>query len=659
MIWSASGGDPVAGPGVISPEGQYTPPAYLTEDRVRVVIRAVLQSEGSVTETAVIWVAPGFLQPLTPENAAAGASGSVIITGYLAQVGGSAGVNYSIASSSGEDSSTLGSLSDSGCKRGDRVFTSCSVTYHAPSSIAGNRVVNVTAVAGSSPGSLSTRILLNTAGISSNPANHQMQVASNFQLGTSGGNTGDYDSMHGRVVDCCSGTLGALLKGSDEKEYVLSNNHVLARSDHASIGDAIIQPGLIDSNCAPSSLDSGSSPVASLAGWLPLDSKEANADAAIAEVRSSSVDLSGSILEMGQKQPDGTLAAAPPGISSSGGKGETGTLQLRVAKSGRTTGQTCAAITAVDVDVSVDYYQDCAETKHYLSKMFTHQLAISGDGFSDAGDSGSLILDAGNAEPVGLYFAGGIDSFGVSQAMANPAPDVLNELSARAGDGVAYTFVGTQDHSVNCLNYGDGTLPMAQKQILSDAELKRGQDAVEEGQRLVNAAAGILGIAAGKSNDRPGEAALIVYLDPNSNAKVPANVNGVRTVVVSSDEHPGDPGAGIAATPSLMVPASVLNAAITIKQQFAPMLMKQSPAFFAVGVGQSLDNPREAALVIYVDRRFLPGQLPQSIGGLRTRYIVMDRFHVTRSYATAAPSMPRCKAHLTALPLSSAKPPKL
>jgi hypothetical protein len=58
-----------------------------------------------------------------------------------------------------------------------------------------------------------------------------------------------------------------------------------------------------------------------------------------------------------------------------------------------------------------------------------------------------------------------------------------------------------------------------------------------------------------------------------------------------------------------------------------------------VGVGQSLDNPREAALVVYVDRRQVPAQLPATVGGLRTRYIVMDRMHVTRSYA--APMRPK------------------
>jgi hypothetical protein len=74
--------------------------------------------------------------------------------------------------------------------------------------------------------------------------------------------------------------------------------------------------------------------------------------------------------------------------------------------------------------------------------------------------------------------------------------------------------------------------------------------------------------------------------------------------------------------------------------------MQQNPAFFGVGVGQSFDNPREAALVIYVDRREVPASLPATMDGLRTRYIVMDRLHVTRSYLTGPiRRQSHCMAH--------------
>jgi hypothetical protein len=438
-------------------------------------------------------------------------------------------------------------------------------------------------------------------------------------------------------VDCCGGTLGSLLQGSDNKQYLLSNNHVLARSDHASVGDMIVQPGLIDNNCTPYGEGSGTHPVASLSGWLPLSSKQTNADAAIAQVASRAVDPTGSILELGSRQPGGTLAAAPPGISSSGGKGESASLAMTVAKSGRTTGLTCAGVSAVTLDVKVDYFTDCAETKPYLTKTYTNQLAISGNAFSDAGDSGSLVVDAANAEPVGLFFAGGTDAAGVSQGVANPAPDVLNELSSQLGGGTSYSFVGTADHAVSCLNYGDSTASVAQARPLPAAEIARTQQAMAEALALVNPSAGILSVAAGKSSDHPGEAAIVVYVDENQSAAVPATVGGVRTVVIPTNAHALAFGIAPVLSNVPALSAAALNAAVATKQQLAHRLMIRNPAFFGVGVGQSLDNPREPALVIYVDRKRLPAQLPPTLDGLRVRYIVMDRLHVTRSYAESAP----------------------
>jgi hypothetical protein len=40
--------------------------------------------------------------------------------------------------------------------------------------------------------------------------------------------------------------------------------------------------------------------------------------------------------------------------------------------------------------------------------------------------------------------------------------------------------------------------------------------------------------------------------------------------------------------------------------------------------------------VIYVDRNQLPAQLPVTVDGVRARYVVMERLHVTRSYAAAS-----------------------
>ena len=649
VTWAVSGGDANSGAGSITATGQYTPPSYLTADRAAVVVTATLNSTPSVTATALLTVTPGFLQPLTPENAALGANGTLNISGYLAEAGGSMGINFALASTATGSSGGQGALGMTTCQRSSQAFTLCTVTYTAPSSVTATGATYVVATAGSSPSKTATAVLLNTAGIASNPATHQAQMASPMQLGSSGGNNNDYDASGNTIVDCCGGTLGSLLQGSDSRQYLLSNNHVLARSDHASVGDTIVQPGLIDNNCTPNGEGGGTTPVGSLTGWLALSSPLTNADAAIAQVASHAVDASGSILELGGKQAGGTLAAAPPGISSSGGKGEAASLSLTVAKSGRTTGLTCASVSALNLDVKVDYFTDCAETKPYLTKTYTNQVAISGNGFSDAGDSGSLVVDAGNAEPVGLFFAGGTDVTGVGQGVANPVSDVLNELSAQVGGGTTYTFVGGADHAVSCLNYGDSTVAAAQAHPLAAAESARAAQAVTQARMLVNPSAGILGVDPGKSSDHPGEAAVIVYVNEGMSVSVPATVAGVRTLVIPTTAH----ALAFGAAPQTLaqsafsggVPAPVLNAAVAVKQQVARGLMRHNPAWFAVGVGRSLDNPREAALVIYVDRQRVPAQLPATVSGVRTRYIVMDRLHVTRSYAAPVQSRLHCMPH--------------
>jgi hypothetical protein len=643
--WSVSGGDRAAGPGSISPTGQYTPPPYLTSDRAEVLVTASLKSNPAVRATSVLTLTPGFLQPLTPENVALGAAGTVTLTGYLAESGGANNIQFTLSNTPSGDSGGEGTLSVPTCQRTRHAFTSCSVSYTAPAVIASTGVTYIVASVSGSSSRTEAAVLLNTPGVTSNPTNHQDALTAPMLLGSSGGNNSDFDQQGNTIIDCCSGTLGALIQDASGRQYLLSNNHVLARSDHATIGDTIVQPGLIDNNCTPNGDGPGTVPVATLSTWLPLRSPQTNADAAMAQIASHTVDPTGNILELGTRQSDGSLAAAPPGISSTDGKGENAILQLRIAKSGRTTGLTCGRVTALDLDVSVDYYHDCAETRPYLTKIFTNQLAVSGDRFSDAGDSGALIVDTANAEPIGLFFAGGIDASGVSHGIASPAPDVLHELAGQMTDGSDLSFVGTADHEVSCLNYGDSSTSAAQARQLSDAEISHQQQALAAGRALVNPSAGVLGIAPGKSSDQPGAAALIVYVDPNLAPAIPPIVDGLRTIVIPATPRSvalgSAPSTSIAAgMPALAAPA--FAQALAVKRQIARKLMQQNPAFFAVGVGQSLDNPREAVLVIYVDRAHIPAPLPAVISGVRTRYIIMDRLHVTRSYAASFPAVHRC-----------------
>ena len=540
-------------------------------------------------------------------------------------------------------------------------FTFCTATYTAPTSINSTVSTYVVGTIGSSSSKAATQVLLNTAGINSNPATHQTQQSGEpILLGSSGGNNDDLTRRMASSVDCCGGTLGALIQNSGGTQYLLSCNHVLARSDQAATGEMIIQPGLIDNSggaCYSVGNKGTESQVGTLTAWLPLSSASTNADAAIAQVNSSAVSSTGAILELGARQEDGTLAAAPPGVSSTGGKGESGAINMAVAKSGRTTGLTCANISTVSFDVQVYYYKNCDETTPYIFsngtnlKTFTNQVVVDANQFSDAGDSGSLVVDASNAEPVGLFFAGGVDTSGVSEGVANPVSTVLAELDAQ--ENATYTFVGTTDHPVSCLNYGNATATAAQGRALSDAQSALGKQALTQARMLVNPSAGILGAATGKSSDHAGEATVILYIDQSMNVTVPQMVNGVRTEVIPTTAQAvaagSVPKTALESNAVSTLASGVLTQAIAGKQQIEQNLMKQNPAFFGVGVGQSFDNPREAALVIFVDRRQVPATLAPTINGLRVRYIIMDRLHVTRSYLNGpVRQQSHCMAHSVA-----------
>ncbi len=200
VTWSVSGGDPNTGPGTTNAAGQYTPPSYLTADRVQVVVSATLK--GTATATAALTVTPGFLQPLTPENAAVGANGQVTITGFLAEAGGEEGISFALSNSATGSSGGLGTLGPTTCQRPSQAFASCSVTYSAPPTVPSTGVTYVVATAGASSSKTAVNLLLNTAGVASSPTVHQAEQLSPAELGSSGGNNVDYDPQGNQVADC-------------------------------------------------------------------------------------------------------------------------------------------------------------------------------------------------------------------------------------------------------------------------------------------------------------------------------------------------------------------------------------------------------------------------------------------------------------------------
>ncbi|RNA69344.1 hypothetical protein [Alteribacter keqinensis] len=186
--------------------------------------------------------------------------------------------------------------------------------------------------------------------------------------------------------DITAGTAGAIVFNRDEssqvKYYILSNNHVLANSNRASIGDPIIQPGSVDGGKGPEDQ------VATLSRFIPIDltpdvrleDHDNVVDAAIAE---------GSIQELDREVYwSGYVKGWIPKESV-----EVGT---RIKKTGRTTGYTTGEILAVDATLDINFGNN--QVARFHDQILTSNI-------SEGGDSGSLVTDSEN-RAVGLLFAG-------------------------------------------------------------------------------------------------------------------------------------------------------------------------------------------------------------------------------------------------------------
>ncbi|WP_081478106.1 hypothetical protein [Achromobacter arsenitoxydans] len=213
-------------------------------------------------------------------------------------------------------------------------------------------------------------------------------------------------------VNVTAGTLGSRAIGLtapwNNRHLILSNNHVLANSNAASVNDSIIQPGSADGGRHPGDQ------IAVLARWVPINfGGAANfVDCAFGwawhdRIRGEQYYLSGGSAAYYRT---GTAALAA-------------SLGLIVGKSGRTTGLTQGRVTQIGVSVNVNFGGGRVA-------LFRNQIAIqsvNANPFSAGGDSGSLIWHwASGVRPVGLLFAGGGGT-----TFANPIASVLSALNIR------------------------------------------------------------------------------------------------------------------------------------------------------------------------------------------------------------------------------------
>jgi hypothetical protein len=387
--------------------------------------------------------------------------------------------------------------------------------------------------------------------------------------------------------------------------------------------------------------------VGTLKYFAPLASRQTNVDAALASVTPGAVDPTGSILQLGEPAAGGAaaLGAAPPMAGTGEPLNADNLGSIELVKSGRTTGLTCSTVESVDLSVRIKYFKDCAETQPYTTKTFTNQIGIAGEKFSDSGDSGSLVVDASNAQPVGLLFSGGTDGDGTGLSVANPISDVLNELGTESGSRM--TIAGTSTpHSVACVRYETKTEnPAARIPVSAEASARAQFVAETTGQSLIRSDAGILAVGSGKSLDSPGDAALIVYTDKAKGfVSVPQTLDGLRTQVIATDAAAfarDQQSHSPATTTGIHLSANVLAGASAVVREYAPQLLRD-PAIFGVGVTQSQDNASEPALLVLVDMAQTPQSTPETIGGLRVRYMKLHPFHITQSKFAGASHASSC-----------------
>ena len=203
--------------------------------------------------------------------------------------------------------------------------------------------------------------------------------------------------------DITAGTIGARVVDGGGNVYVLSNNHVLANSNDAQIGDSALQPGPYDGGTDPADK------IGELHDFEPIEFDGSNniMDAAIAS--STTAELDNATLPEGYGVPGTTVVNA--------------TIGLAVQKCGRTTGCTNGQVEEVNATVDVCY----ASRGPFCTQLarFVNQFTISPGSFSAGGDSGSLIVtNNSNNNPVGLLFAGSD-----TRTIANPIGDVLDRFN--------------------------------------------------------------------------------------------------------------------------------------------------------------------------------------------------------------------------------------
>jgi hypothetical protein len=193
---------------------------------------------------------------------------------------------------------------------------------------------------------------------------------------------------------------------------LLSNNHVLANSNNAAIGDPILQPGPHDGGNDPADR------FATLTRFHPIDFTPGASNVIDAAI-GTPVDpafVAPDIKDIGNDIPKETRNITVADLGQV------------VQKSGRTTEHTTGYIDTVNTTVAVKY--GMFEKATFVDQIVI-EAALTEEDISAGGDSGSAVLDR-NKKLIGLLFAGSERDDGAGQpatAIINPIKYVFNLLN--------------------------------------------------------------------------------------------------------------------------------------------------------------------------------------------------------------------------------------
>jgi hypothetical protein len=613
VTWTVAGGP---SNGTIATSGLYTAPASVPNPAT-VTVTATSQANPAKFATATVTVQPGVVPvpsvTVSPNPASVAVFATQQFSASVSSLSNTA-VTWQVNGTPG-GSKQFGFISSTGLYvapgavptksngQGDSITTTATVTAvpQADSSVSGSSTVTVS------------------------PTNQNLQGGA-IALGTSGGNQKDSQTSGGTIT-CCSGTLGSLVTRGGT-QYLLSNNHVLARTDQALAGESIIQPGLIDSNCA----QGANNIVGTLTQFYNLETGPSpKIDAAIAQVAQNAVDPSGNILYLGSASDANNVPVPGPPTAGAGLPETAALLSRAVAKSGRTTGLTCSTILSVSTTTSVQYQKGCA-TGPTFNETFNNQVAVTGGAFSAPGDSGSLIVTQDTAEAVALLF-GGSDQ----ETVGNPVGAVLNFFQSGSN---AMTFVGGAKHAVMGCSLptapASATLHVPLSAIAKEA-MQRAAAVGDANAPALMAYPEVEAVGVGASLDNPGEAAIVLFVARGQpRTGIPASVDGIRTRFVEGELFtergvlsPEQSAAleQTAATAQNVYPISQAEFARAKAVHQAHMNEWMSKAGVqGVGIGSSVDSPGEAALILFLIRGVAREAIPLTIDGVRTRVRESSRF---------------------------------